>query len=133
MKALESALAREENQRLSAKRAERNSGDILQVLTRCLTSASRIQAAWKGRDDSGRSRYDEDKATEFSTQMASLLALNRGVLYPALAHEATAILRQIRRGESRCTPHDVAYVVGPLASIILLQPECEWEPKRGSL
>ena len=52
--------------------------------------------------------------------MATLLAMERSVLYPALSHEATCFV-----GRTGTQPQEVVRVVGPLAAAVLLQPECE--------
>lgn len=77
------------------------------MLTRCLVAACREQARRQSREGA-------------RLGVATLLSMNRGLLYPVLSHEGASFLS----GDG-VQPREVVAVVAPLASAILLQPECE--------
>lgn len=94
--ALEAALVR--------KAQDTHGVGIIQVLVRCLISVRRSRTV----------------PQESGGAIATCLALDAGSLFPAVLHEATCFL-----AESNVTPAEVLRVVAPLASEVLLRPECE--------
>lgn len=66
-----------------------------------------------------------EQGKDFGALIASVLSMNRGLMYTPLAHEATCLLGLQREDGQNYTPREAVRVVGLLASVILLQPECE--------
>lgn len=124
IKALETALAREQQQeqQLQQQQHRRGSGQqggVTHVLTRCLVCVCREQARRQGREETcGKSRTGEREVARLG--VATLLSMNRKLLYPVLFHEAASFLS----GDG-VQPREVVAVVAPLVSAVLLQPECE--------
>lgn len=122
VKALEVAMAREEQQREKQRGKARHNQEqgVTQCLTRCLVATSRVRArqeAWR-QPTGGRGGGNAGDAG--LGMMAMLLSMNRGLLYPALSHETTCLLNRFN-----ACPREVVGVVCPLASALLLQPQCE--------
>eukprot|EP00752_Nemacystus_decipiens_P001922 g1851.t1 len=113
VKALEIAVAHEGQQRSSPQ------GGVTQCLTRCLvaTCRARLRHA-RQRQQPTRGEGEGVAAGAGLDVMATLLSLNRGQLYPALAHEATCFVSRFDVDR-----REVVGVVGALASTLLLQPE----------
>ena len=125
VKALETAVAREGQQgENSAEGPGRHQErGVTQCLTRCIVAATRARARQDARLEPARGGGGGASAaggTAGLGVMATLLALNRGLLYPALSHEATSFVSRFD-----ADPREAVGVVCPLASALLLQPECE--------
>lgn len=129
VRAIEAATARQEDQRQRAGGSggagatpQREVGGVTQALTRCLVSGTRQRARRQAKElAAGRLGVEGGGGAGGGLGiMATLLAMERGVLYPALSHEATCFV-----GRTGTQPREVVRVVGPLAAAILLQPECE--------
>lgn len=125
VKALEIAVTREDQQRHVQEGKERPGPErgVTQCLTRCLVAASRARLRRERRRQQPTTPGGggEGAATGAGLGVtAMLLSLNRGQLYPALAHETTCFVSRFD-----ADPREVVGVVGPLASVLLLQPECE--------
>lgn len=133
IKALETALARQQE---SYVEATPDAAGVVQAMTRCLVSICRMQAvrphAATPNDNADTGSVDDEGEAGVGGLMASLLSMDRGVLYPALAHEATSFCiprslggSNINVNRGAAAVQEVVGVVGPLASAILLQPECD--------
>lgn len=125
VKALETAAAREEQQRHLQGGKERSSPErgVTQCLTRCIVATSRARIRQeRRRQQPTRGGGGEGGGTVGAGLgvTATLLSLNRGQLYPALAHETTCFVSRFNADQ-----REAVGVVGPLASALLLQPECE--------
>lgn len=118
MKALETAAAREGQRRQhhGGNVREGQERGLAQSLTRCLVAACRVGAR-RPPADGGEKRRGGGAGVGV---MTTLLSMENGFLYPALSHEATCFLSRFD-----ASPREVIRVVGPLASALLLQPECE--------
>ncbi len=118
VKALETAMARE-NARACPGQQERG---VTQCLTRCVIAATRARARQDARLEPARGVGGGASVAGGAGQgvMATLLALNRGLLYPALSYEATSFVSRFN-----ADPREAVGLVCPLASALLLQPECE--------
>lgn len=97
----------------------------MQALAKCLVATLRAQIMREAQQGlSGEAREGERGGRGGGGGgggqglIAMLLGMKRGLLYPALSHEATSFL-----GASNTEPREVVHVVGALASAILLQPE----------
>ncbi|CAM9900496.1 unnamed protein product [Scytosiphon promiscuus] len=114
VKALETAVAQEKQRRQQQGEAGRQGQErgAAQSLTRCLVTAYRVGARREAKGAGERGRGEGNGVT------ATLLSMEKGVLYPALSYETTCFL-----GRFDVTPREVVRVVGPLASALLLQPE----------
>lgn len=123
VKALEIAVAREDQQRSNPERG------VTQCLSRCLvaTSRARLRHDRRQQPTCGGGGGGTTAGAGLGV-MAMLLSLNRGQLYPALAHETTCFVSRFDADR-----REVIGVVGPLASALLLQPECERDYVRVSL
>lgn len=121
VKALQTAVARDEQQEHhqvehpggTSDRQRRPGAGITQALAKCLVDVIRARA----RREESRERY---------SFITTLLAMNRGLLFPALSHEATCFL-----GRPGVDPKGVVCVLSPLTAAVMLQPECERVPARG--
>lgn len=124
VKALEIAATREDQQRHMQGGKGRSNPErgATQCLTRCFVATSRARL----RQERRRQQPARDGGGEGGTLgaglgvTAMLLSLNQGQLYPALAHETTCFMSRFNADH-----REVVGVVGPLASALLLQPECE--------
>lgn len=128
LKALQVALARQQEEQPLVT-STNPAGPIAQALTRCVVSSWRIEAT---RRETSK-EIEVELGKEFGALVASLLSMNRGLLYTPLAHEAICPLRPQRGGGQSYAPREVVRVVGVLASVILLQPECELLVECGGL
>lgn len=116
---------------LNVAHARQDAGDgfkgegTVHALIRCLIRMCRIQTHREQQRGDVKvvreGQLEGDGAVFFSGLLTTMLSINRSLLYPVLAHEATSFFR---RGQSE--PKEVLSVVGPLASSILLEPECEF-------
>lgn len=115
-------MAREEQQRQEQRGETRHNQEqgVTQCLTRCLVASCRAHARQEARRQPTRVRGGGNAGESVLDMMVMLLSKNRGLLYPALSHEAMCVLSRI----NTCPPEAVG-VVGPLASALLLQPQCE--------
>lgn len=122
VKALEVAMTREEQQRQKQNGIARHNQEqgVTQCLTRCLVATSRVRARQEAPRQPTGGRQGGKPGEVGLGMMATLLSMNRGLLYPALSHETTCFL-----GRLNACQREVVGVVGPLASALLLQPQCE--------
>ena len=118
VKALQTAVERGEQQEhhqleQPGDRQRRQGAGVTQALAKCLVDVIRARA-----------RREESR--EQHSFITTLLAINRGLLFPALSHEATCFL-----GRAGVDPKGVVCVLSPLTAAVMLQPECERVPARG--
>lgn len=132
VRALETAVAREDQLRLLQGGEERSNPDrgVTQCLTRCLVATCRLRLRHERRPQQPTTGGGGEGSTVGAGLgvTAMLLSLNPGRLYPALAHETTCFVSRFNADQ-----REVVGVVGPLASTLLLQPECEGDLRDASL
>lgn len=121
VKNLKVAMAREGDQRHQQGDGVRHNHEqgVTQCLTRCLVAISRLSARREAQPTGGAEKGGR-AGVAGSGVSAMLLSMNRGLLFPALSHEITCFLNRVNTD-----PREVVRVVCPLASALLLQPECE--------
>lgn len=121
VKHLKVAMAREEEQRNQQGDGARHNQEhgVTQCLTRCLVAISRLSARREAQPTGGGEKGVR-AGVAGSGVSAMLLSMNRGLLFPALSHETTCFLSRFNTD-----PREAVRVLCPLASALLLQPECE--------
>lgn len=125
LKALEAALVRQQEEQSGSSSTKGAAATIVQALTRGLVRSCRIQATSMQDTSEEKEAGEPVDVTGSVALVASLLSMHRD-MYNPLVHEATHLLRPGRGGgRSCCSPQEAIHVVGSLASLILLQPECE--------
>lgn len=113
LKALEVALGRQ-------RQHQDGGGGVTRVLTRCLVTTFRLMVVREAREPPDVSNGERRGEQSSEGVMAMILGMDSGGVYPALSHEVTCFLSEVDT-----IPQEAIRVVGPFASAVLLQAECE--------